>query len=147
MKMKESRVKNGIIINDTVKMEWQASGYLEVKGKGAHFVVASKVYDSADGVKIPVFFTTNSAFLWADYAGTEQEDLWSVRDLIEWIKKEGEDSHFPAGFDDNYIPIIVEGADVCIDEQLEKYGLTAFKADIEERLADVRQFVIYEDDE
>lgn len=138
--MKRSTVKNGIIINDTVKLEWQASGYVETTGRNPVFVIATKVYDSANGGKVAVFFTPNTAFLWADNAGTSEEDLWSCRDMIEWIKQEGTTEAFPEQYSDNYIPIIFGSDTKCSERMLEKYGLTVFAQDIEERLEDVRPF-------
>lgn len=51
--MKKSTVKNGIIINDIVKMEWSASGYVETK-KGS-FTCASQEYNSSKFGTIAVF--------------------------------------------------------------------------------------------
>lgn len=134
--MKKSIVKNGIIINDIVKMEWSASGYVETK-KGS-FTCASQEYNSSKFGTIAVFFTSDCAFVWAENGGVAAEDFWSVREMKNFLKT-NYDLSFPTGYD-QFLPIIQAAGDECDAEMLDRFGLAEFKTDIEERMADVAQF-------
>lgn len=133
------------IVDNFVKMDWEASGAVFMSSKGKKnrvFVYASKVYDTVVG-EITVFFTAHTAFLWADDAGTEDEDLYNASDLKGQL---GEvlDNGFPDLYT-NYIPIIRSGESTCVAENIEKYGLAEFEDDIIARLEDVSVYGIERD--
>lgn len=130
-----------LVINDTVKMEWQKEGWLQTasrKGKKSTFIMASQDYESDKFGNISVCFTATTAFLFVDGAGTAEMDIWSAADLIETLKDDMP-GNFPYSLE-QYVPIIASGEDNCIDSALEEYGLTAHKDDIEKRMKDIAPF-------
>ena len=122
-------------VDNVIKKEWDEAGFLMTKNK--IFVLATKKYETVKGV-VSVFFTSHTAFVWADDAGTDEEDLWSQEDMIPWLKK-NRDGSFPTQYNE-YVPIISYGADVCDSAMLERYGLTDFEEDIIARLKDVEPY-------
>ena len=136
----QTRVVTGLVVNNLVKMNWVASGFIEKKTskyKPNALVVASQVYKNVDGDIIPVFFTSDTAFLWADNAGEESESLWSIRELVNWLNAGNMSVTFPQNYEMCYIPLIGVGAEECDTDMLAKYGLESFKQDIENRLKDL----------
>ena len=128
-------------VNDgVVKMDWDADKALYrkgVKSKNDTFIFASKEYETSKGV-ITVFFNCYTAFVWADEAGTEDEDRYNAKELKTWVKDNLDDA-FPLNYD-NYIPIIDYGADEVNQDMIEKYDLGEYVDDILARLADVRPY-------
>ena len=127
------------VINDVVKLDWEKSGWLQSKAskqnpKGV-FIMASQEYENDNGETIPVIFNANTAFIWGDDIGTDDEDIWSVEDLRDWLKTEFNAS-YPDSYD-QYLPIIQSGSLEANTEVLEKYGLMKYKDDIEARLKDL----------
>lgn len=130
-----------IVENNIVKMEWEKSGWLATKGRGGSqgaFIFASKDYQSARGCTISVFFTSDTAFIWANDAHTADEDIWNSADLKDWCKS-NLDGSFPHQYDE-YVAVIDSGEMTANDEILEEYGLMEFKADIEARMRDIAPF-------
>lgn len=136
----QTRVVNGLVVNNLVHMNWVASGFIEKKTskyKPNALVVASQVYKNIKGVIIPVFFTSDTAFLWADNAGKENESLWSIRELVNWLNADNLSVTFPQNYEMCYIPLIGVGQEECNTDMLAKYDLLPFKKDIEDRLKDL----------
>lgn len=130
-----------LVINDTVKLEWQKSGWLQTaarKGKKPTFIMASQSYESTKHGTLSVCFTATTAFLFVDGAGTADMDIWSAEDLIATLK-EDMPGNFPYSLE-QYVPIIASGEDTCLEGVLEEYGLEAHKEDIERRMKDVAPF-------
>lgn len=128
-----------LITDNVVKMEWEASKALYTKGRkmGKTFIFASKDYETSVGT-ITVFFNCYTAFVWADEAGTEDEDRYNAKELKTWVKDNLDDA-FPLNYD-NYIPIVDYGADEVNQDMIEKYDLGEYVDDILARLADVRPY-------
>lgn len=136
----------GFVENNVVKMNWEKSGWLQPTVRGSKksiFVMASQRYNSTTKGVVDVFFTSTTAFLFVDDAGTADEDIWTAEDLIATIKSDMP-SNFPYGCE-QYVPVIDSGEDVCIASVLETYGLVEFKDDIEARMKDVAPFGYEED--
>lgn len=130
-----------LVVNDTVKKEWQKNLWLEgTNGDNSRriFTMASHEYTNSNGDVVSVNFNAHTAWLWG-----EEGDLWSGKELRSWVK-ENLDGSFPTEYEE-YIPIIPYGGEECIEETLEKFGLTAYKADIEERLQDLIPYGIERD--
>lgn len=130
-----------LVINDTVKMEWQKEGWLQTasrKGKKSTFIMASQNYESTKYGTVSVIFTSSTAFLFVDDKGTANMDIWSAEDLIETLKDDLP-GNFPYSLE-QYEPIIASGEDHCIQDVLEEYGLEAYKGDIERRMKDIAPF-------
>lgn len=130
-----------LVINDTVKLEWQKAGWLQTaarKGKKPTFIMASQNYESTKYGTLSVCFTATTAFLFVDGAGTSEMDIWSAEDLIATLK-EDMPGNFPYSLE-QYVPIIASGEDNCLEGVLEEYGLEAHKEDIERRMKDVAPF-------
>lgn len=130
-----------LVVNDIVKMEWQKELWLQTvarKGKKSAFVMCAQKYQSSKYGELSVIFTPTTAFLFVDGAGTAEMDIWTAEDLIATLKED-----LPGNFPyclEQYVPIIASGEDECSGSVLETYGLTAHKADIEKRLADIDPF-------
>ena len=128
-----------LVINDVVKMEWNKDLWLQTSSRGGSpsiFIMAAHKYVNKDGKTISVIFVPDTAFLFVDDAGTENEDIWTAEDLRATLK-----SDFGGGYPysyDQYTPII--GADADTDAVLEKYGLSEYKEDIEKRLDDISPY-------
>lgn len=130
-----------LVINDIVKMEWQKEGWLQTasrKGKKSTFIMASQNYESTKYGTLSVCFTSTTAFLFVDGAGTPEMDIWSAEDLIATLK-EDMPGNFPYSIE-QYTPIIASGEGSCIEGVLEEYGLEAYKSDIERRMMDIAPF-------
>lgn len=131
-----------LVVNDIVKLDWDADRWLATsgkKGKRSVFICASQGYETENGL-VDVFFTSNTAFVFED-----EEGLYPYEDLYASIKaaaKEGA-MDFPMGFDE-YVPIIESGENECTLSVLEKYGLTQYKDDIEARKKDLEPYGIEE---
>lgn len=126
------------VVNNIVKMDWEKEGWLQTKasrGNQGTFIMASKEYENEDGKTIPVIFNSETAFIWGNDIGSDEEDIWDVSELRSWLKG-AYDSAFPESYDE-YFPIIPSGSLEAIDSVLEQFGLTAHKADIEARLKDL----------
>lgn len=130
---------SGKVVDNVVKMEWDADKALYTKGGkfGRTFIFAGQEYSTPNGT-ITVFFNCHTAFLWADDAGTEDEDLYNAKELKSWVK-DNLDGTFPYNYS-NYIPIVDYDEDEPIDSMIEKYGLQDFVEDIMERLRDVKPY-------
>lgn len=128
-----------LITDNVVTMGWEASKALYTKGgkMGKTFIFASKDYETSVGT-ITVFFNCYTAFVWADEAGTEDEDRYNAKELKTWVKDNLDDA-FPLNYD-NYIPIVDYGADEVNQDMIEKYDLGEYVDDILARLADVRPY-------
>lgn len=130
-----------LVVNNIVKMEWEKSGWLATKGKNGSqgaFIFASKDYASERGVDITVFFTSDTAFIWASDAHTAEEDIWSGADLKDWCKS-NLDGSFPHQYDE-YVAVIDSGEATANDDILQEYGLTKYKDDIEARMRDISPY-------
>lgn len=130
-----------LVVNDTVKMEWQKEGWLQTsarKGKKATFIMASQDYESSKYGKVSVCFTATTAFLFVDGPGEADMDIWSAEDLIATLKDDMP-GNFPYSLE-QYVPLISSGEFVCIEATLAEYGLEAYKGDIERRMKDIAPF-------
>lgn len=128
-----------LVINNVVKMEWNKDLWLQTSSRGGSpsiFIMAAHKYVNKDGKTISVIFVPDTAFLFADDAGTENEDIWTAEDLRATLKSDF-GGVFPYSYD-QYIPII--GADADTDAVLERYGLSEYKEDIEKRLDDISPY-------
>lgn len=137
--MAEEITKKKYITDNVVKMQWEASKALYLNGgrKGKTFIYASKDYETSVGT-ITVFFNCYTAFIWADEAGTEDEDRYNAREMKTWLKDNLDDA-FPLNYS-NYIPVIDYGADEVNQEIIDKYDLGEYVSDILDRLEDVRPY-------
>jgi hypothetical protein len=130
-----------IVENNVVKMEWDKSGWLQTSARGGKqpvFILASKDYESKTHGTLSVIFTAETAFLFIDDAGTDDEDIWTAQDLISTIKSDMP-GYFPYSLN-QYTPIINSGEAECNMDVLEKYGLTEYKDDIEKRQMDIAPY-------
>lgn len=130
-----------LVVNDTVKMEWDKAGWLQTaarKGKKPTFIMASQNYESTKYGTLSVCFTATTAFLFVDGRGTSEQDIWSAEDLIATLKDDMP-GNFPYSLE-QYAPIIASGEENCIDDALTEFGLEAYKGDIEKRMKDVAPF-------
>lgn len=127
------------VIDNVVKMEWERKNCLYINGdKGKKiFVYASKDYETKLGV-VTVFFDCYTAFIWADNAGTPEEDRYNAKEMKTWVK-DNLDEAFPTDYE-NFIPIIDYGDDKVNQAMVEKYGLEDYVDDIIARLDDVRPY-------
>ena len=124
-----------LVINDTVKMEWQQNRWIQTKagkGKRSTFIMACKEYETEFGT-VPVFFTAFSAFLF-----TDEEGIWSFADIKNFIK-ENYDQSFPEAYEE-YKEIGTNPVRDLDEDVLEEYGLSAFAQDIMERLEDLQPY-------
>lgn len=125
-----------LVVNNIVKMEWQTENWLATKAKGGKpgmFIMAAQPYTNKDGETVAVIFTAHTAFLWGD-----DEGLWTADEVRDWCKK-NVDGSFPTAYDE-YIAIIPYGSNEADDAILEKYGLSEYKEDIENRRIDLIPF-------
>ena len=132
-----------LVVNNIVKMDWQKENWLETKSKGGKsgmFIMASQDYENEDGQTVAVIFTAHTAFLWGD-----EEGLWTSSEVRDWCKK-NVDGSFPTAYDE-YIPVVPYGSNEANDEVLAKYGLSAYKEDIENRRIDLIPYGIDKDAE
>ena len=131
-----------LVENDIVKLEWEKKNWLQKKGRDKDhpcFRVAGQYYESDNGFgRVPVLFVATTAFLFVDNGGDEKDDLWSIDEVISYLKKE-DTSSFPYDCE-NYLPIIESGENECLVSVLEKYGITQFKEDIEARKKDIEPY-------
>lgn len=127
------------VVDNVVKMEWDASKAVYTKGGklGRTFVYSAEDYETRIGT-VTVFFNCFTAFIWADDAGTDNEDRYNAKELKSWIK-DNLDEAFPMSYD-NYVPIIEYGGTECKQAMLTKYGLEEFEQDIIARLNDVKPY-------
>lgn len=127
----------GLVVNDVVKMEWDEAGWVQTKvkkDKKVVFVMASKEYQSSLGRTIPVFFNGNDAFLWISDADSSNPDVWSVSELVAWVKDEYS-SRFPHQYDE-FIGLDLDDDNLNM-EVLAKWGLTEYADDISARIKDL----------
>lgn len=127
------------IKNNVVSMDWERKGFFKVKGR---FYFATKEYEGKDGI-VPVFFTPQDAFLWADNDASSYEDLWSLGEVVTFAS-EGLDGSFPQGYD-QFVPLF-NGDGSIKPELVERFGLEAYVDDIEERLKDISKYGILKDE-
>ena len=125
-----------LLKDNVVKMDWETDDCLFTKGGkfGKTFIFASKEYSTPKG-NITVFFTCDTAFLWASDPNTEDEDLWNAKELKSVLKKNISEA-FPVNFRE-YVPLIEYGATEVLEEVVDKYGLGKHVEDIKKRLEDV----------
>ena len=129
-----------LVESDDVKMPWEKSGWLAIKGKGGKkgtFVFATQHYDSTvvEG-GVDVFFSDTEAYVWDESGASGGDiDLWSMEELKGFVKS-SYDGSFPSNYN-QFTPIKPSEDDECDAELLEKYGLTEHKDDIEARVKDL----------
>jgi len=78
-----------LVINNVVKMEWNKDLWLQTSSRGGSpsiFIMAAHKYVNKDGKTISVIFVPDTAFLFVDDAGTENEDIWTAEDLRATLK-------------------------------------------------------------
>lgn len=129
----------GLVVNNVVKMEWDEKGWVQTKAKRdgkSVFILASKEYTNKDGEVIPVFFNGNDAFLWITDANSDSYELWTVQELVSWVKDEYS-SRFPNQYDE-FIPVEDDG--VALLSVLEKWGLEEYADDIVARVKDLAPY-------
>ncbi len=126
---------NGYVEDNNLKMDWEKKRWLKTKGSNSVFIMAGQDYQSTNKGSITVFFNAHMAWLWLDNRGQADEDIWTFEDLKEFVRKEY-DSAFPYQYE-QCIELVGYGDTECDDSVLEEFGLTAFKADIEARVADL----------
>lgn len=120
-----------IISNNIVKMDWSKKGWAKFSGT---FYCASQEYETESGDSIAVFFTPNEAFVWADGGDiSDITNLWSVNDLIPWIKENG-DGTFPHAYEEFQR---ISTTDEALPEKLEALGISKWADDINARLEDI----------
>lgn len=133
------------VTNNVVKMEWETSGWYEVKVTGRStkiFVYSSVVYPSTTKNRLTVFFRPAAAFLWISDAGQPGEDFWSAAELKTFLKSGQLDDMFPECYDE-YVPITYvddSGEIQCMDSLLDTYGLAEYRDDIIARVKDVEPY-------
>lgn len=127
------------VVDNVLKMEWDESKALYTKGGkfGRTFVFAAVDYETEIGT-VTVFFNCYTAFIWADNAGSEDEDRYNAKELKPWVK-DNLDEAFPINYS-NYIPIVEYGAEDAVAENVEKYGLGEYVDDILARLQDLKPY-------
>lgn len=135
----------GFVENNIVKMQWDKAGWLQPKARGTKksvFIFGSQNYQSTNKGLISVFFTATTAFLFVDERGSEDEDIWTVEDLIATYKQ----SPIPEFLNcEQYVAVIDSGEATCNASVLEEFGLVEFKEDIEARMKDVAPYGYEED--
>ena len=126
-----------IVVNNKLKMEWQKSGWLEIKNKTTKkntFVFASHEYISEeDGREITVFFVPETVFILYD-AGDDV--LFDAKDVADMWKENGGIGNFPFSLNE-YVPVVDSDNGKCIESVLEQFGLTDQREDIEARFEDI----------
>lgn len=132
-----------IVKNSVVKMEWEQNGWLARRYRNSMtsaFIFAATTYPSEiKKENITVFFTSETAFIFAADAHTENECLWKAKELKDWYKSGKADWTFPVNYEE-YVPVIDTGNTWCNDDILKEYGIEGFKYDIEARLKDVMPY-------
>lgn len=131
-----------LVKNNVVKMEWEQSGWLARRHRNSMtsaFIFASVLYPSKTKKKVTVFFTAETAFIWASEPHTNNEDIWTAKELKDWYKKGNADVTFPMNWKE-YIAVIDSGNTWCNEEILKEYGIEGYKEDIELRLKDIMPF-------
>lgn len=119
------------VSNNIVKMDWSKKGWAKFSGT---FFCASQEYTTDSGETIAVFFTPNEAFVWADNGDiTQLANLWSVNELVPWIKENG-DGTFPHAYEEFQR---ISTTEVVLPEKLEVLGISQWADDINARLEDV----------
>lgn len=124
-----------LVINDTVKMEWQENRWLQTVGRGKKppvFILACKDY-SVDGKIVPVFFNPFSAWVHADADGT-----FSFAEIKDFLASEA-DSTFPENYSE-YKCIVKAGSDEVDMSVVEEFGLGEYVDDIVARLRDIEPY-------
>lgn len=130
----------GFVVNNVVKMKWDERGFIAPKVKNSgkvRFMLAIQEYKNKDGETIPVFFTTDSAFMFVEGYGTPEEKVWSLTEMRDWVIDVRDTSYH---LYDEYAPVILSGESECIANVLEKYGIEEYASDIEMRLDDIRPY-------
>lgn len=130
----------GFVVNNVVKMRWDEKGFIAPKVKNSgkvRFMLAIEEYKNKDGETVPVFFTTDSAFMFVEGYGTPTEKVWSLTEMRDWVISVRDTSYH---LYDEYAPVIASGESECIANVLEKYGIEEWKSDIEKRLDDIRPY-------
>lgn len=125
----------GMVINDTVKMQWEDNRWIQTKGgkgKRPTFILACKEYNTENGV-VPVFFNAFTAFVFED-----EDGLWGFGDIKKFIK-ENYDQSFPEVYDE-YREIGVNPDRELDEELLAELGLTEYAQDIKDRLEDLQPY-------
>lgn len=128
--------------NKVVKMEWEQYGWFARRFRNSMssaFIFASTIYPSETKKRVTVFFTAETAFIWASNPHTDKEDLWKAKDLKDWYKAGNADVTFPFNWEE-YVPVIDSGNTECNDDVLKEYGIEGYKLDIEARLRDVMPY-------
>lgn len=127
------------IVDNVVKLDWDSTKALYTRdGKlGKTFIFASKDYETSVGT-VTVFFNCYTAFIWADDAGTPDEDRYNAKELKDWVK-DNLDESFPINYS-NYIPVVNYGMDEVNQDVIDKYDLGAYVSDILARLEDVKPY-------
>lgn len=128
--------------NNVVKMEWEQNGWLARRYRNSMtsaFIFASTIYPSKTKRKVTVFFTAETAFIWATNPHSSKEELWKAKSLKDWYKQGNADVTFPMNWEE-YVAVIDSGNDSCNEDILREYGIENYKIDIENRLRDVAPF-------
>ena len=132
-----------LVKNSVVKMEWEQSGWLARRYRNSMtsaFIFAATSYPSdTNSYHVTVFFTAETAFIFASNPHTETEDIWKAKELKDWYKAGNADYSFPINYEE-YVPVIDSGNLWCNDEVLKEYGIEGYKYDIEARLKDVMPY-------
>ena len=131
-----------LVVNNRVKMEWEQSGWLQTGGKSRQvFLLATKAYKSSNPHygTLDVFFKPGIAFLFITAAETPDEDIWNRQDVIGMMKRDKPGDQFPYVYEEC---IALGGGETgeCAMAALERFGLEAYKDDIEARLDDIATY-------
>jgi hypothetical protein len=135
-----------LVTNNTVKMEWDKSLWLQAKAKNGiegAFFFAGKKYNSSKFGEISVGFTSISCFLFAENGGQDISDFSTAEEMKDLMKEDIND--FPLGYEE-HIPLNDTGTADFFDDVLEKYGLLEYKEDLVARMKDVNQYATVEED-
>lgn len=137
-----------LVINNTVKMEWEKSLWLQTKGRGGQegiFVYAGQNYTTANGNVITVGFNSRSCFLFVDNYGTSDEDIWEGDEVKDFAKDNMSD--FPFGYEEHITLLVEDGTFDFDDEKLAHFGLSEHKEDLIARMKDVAQYATVDGDD
>lgn len=124
-----------LVVNNTVKMEWEKSLWLQTKGTKqvpSCFILAAKQYEGTEGT-VCVFFRSTCAWVFIDEEGT-----YEFEDVKEYVKS-GLDSSFPE-YVEGFHCLYELGEDSCNMKELSDLGLEEFADDIKARVEDLAPY-------
>lgn len=132
-----------LVVNDTVKMEWESNRWLQSKGekgKPGVFLFACKEYETDKGV-IPVFF--NAYVAWVHY---DEEGTFSFDEVKANVTGADYDTAFPEMYAECKVILrLGETAEQADMRYVEQFGLQNVLDDIVARLDDLEPYGVEKD--